>query len=194
MRASTPATLLARFLAIQALRYVAATQSFAMVFFHAGWILLAMATWGGPDGAHGGVGAVTRVLVQAFVWLGGVDARGHGDGDTLMVVWARLALAVYLLDTAWRRLFGTPRPIGLRRIAVGSWLLAQVGYIVAMVPTGDLAEAAIVLLLFPLLAALATVWAVAMRRLAQRLEDRIRGGRARADPAPASGGRAAGVP
>lgn len=173
MHESTPASPLARFLVIQVVRYIAATQCFAMVFFHAGWILLAVATWahlGGPDSA---IGALTRVFVSAFAWLGGVDSQGQGDGSTLMIVWAKIALAIYLVEALWRRLYGAPRPVGLGRIAVVSWLIAQAGYVVAILPTGGLAESMIVLVLFPILAAVSTVWAVAMHRLAKLVEDRI---------------------
>jgi hypothetical protein len=60
----------------------------------------------------GGTAAVTRTLVRAYACLGGVDANGHGDAQSPMVVWARIALVIYALDALWRWLFGLRAPPG----------------------------------------------------------------------------------
>ena len=164
-----------RFLVTQAIRYFAAAQAFPMVFFHAGWILLAVATWGHAAGPESAVGAVSQVLVRAYTWMGGVDANGHGDEDGLMVVWAKLALLVYAAEALWRLAFGERKPMRLLRIAMVSTGVALVGYIAAFLPTGDLAEAALVVIGFSTLAGLATAWSVGMHRLAAALELRVDG-------------------
>ena len=166
---------LGRFILVQGIRYFAAAQAFPMVFFHAGWILLAVATWGHAAEPGGAVGAVTRGLVRAYGWLGGVDAQGHGDEDGLMVVWARLALVLYAIEAVWRWLFGERKPVRLLRIAALSTGVALVGYVAAFLPTGDLAEAALVVIGFSMLAGLATAWSVGMHRLAAALELRLDG-------------------
>jgi hypothetical protein len=163
-------------LAVHAIRYLAASQAFAMVFFHAGWMLLAVATWGHVAGADSGTAAVTRTLVRAYAWLGGVDANGHGDAHSLMVVWARIALAVYAFEVLWRWRFGRRAPMRLWRVAGISWLTAQLGYVVALVPTGSLIDATVVIVLFPLLACAATVWSIAVHRFAESIVARIEPG------------------
>ncbi|MFP7721744.1 hypothetical protein [Lysobacter sp. A3-1-A15] len=163
-------------LAVQAVRYLAATQSFAMVFFHAGWLLLALATWGDASGSDSTIGGVTRVLIRAYAWLGGVDASGHGDGNSLMAVWAKLGLVIYVVEALWHRVAGPAEPMKLWHIMGISWLVAQLGYVVAMYPTGDLGEGAVVIILFPILAGLSTGWSVAAHRLAAAVEAWIHAG------------------
>lgn len=125
-------------LAIQLVRYLAAAQSFAMVVFHGGWMLLALATWGHASGPEGDVGDVSRALVRAYAWLGGVDEDGRGGERGLMAVWAKLGLVIYLIEALWYRLSGPRKPIAWWWITVGSWLVAVLGYVLALMPTGDL--------------------------------------------------------
>jgi hypothetical protein len=160
--------------AIQAVRYLAASQAFAMVAFHAGWVLLSLATWGHASGPDTAVGDTTRALVRAYAWLGGVDESGRGDERSLMAVWAKLGLVIYAIEALWRWVFGQRKPIALWRIAAASWLVAQLGYIGALVPTGDLRDATLMLIAFPVLAGVSTAWSVAAHRLATHVEDLIR--------------------
>lgn len=160
--------------AIHAVRYLAASQAFAMVAFHAGWVLLALATWGHASGPDTAVGDMTRALVRAYAWLGGVDESGRGDERSLMAVWAKLGLVIYAIEALWRGVFGQRKPLALWRIASTSWLVAQLGYIGALVPTGDLREATLMLIVFPVLAGLSTAWAAAAHRLATHVENLIR--------------------
>src|SRR5688500_10812462 len=95
---------LGRRLALEALRYLASTQLFGMVVLHAGWMLLAAATWGYGASEGEGAGLVTRPLLRAFVALGGVDAQGHGDENSIFRVWLLLSLPVYALVSLWRAL------------------------------------------------------------------------------------------
>lgn len=159
---------------IHAVRYLAASQSFAMVAFHAGWLLLALATWGHASGPDTAGSDVTRMLLRAYAWLGGVDESGRGDERSLMAAWAKLGLVLYAVEALWRGVVGKREPIGLWRIATASWLVAQLGYIGALMPTGDLREATAMLLIFPVLAGLSTAWSVAAHRLASHVEDLIR--------------------
>lgn len=161
---------LGRFIMVQGIRYFAAAQAFPMVFFHAGWILLAVATWGHAAGPDSAVGAVTQGLVRAYSWLGGADAEGHGDEDGLMIVWAKLSLVLYAVEAAWRWLVGERKPMRLLRVAGISTGVALVGYVAAFLPTGDLGEAPLVIVGFSMLAGLAAAWSVGMHRLAAALE------------------------
>jgi hypothetical protein len=160
--------------AIQVVRYLAAAQSFAMVVFHGAWILLALATWGHASGPAGAVGDVSRALVRAYGWLGGVDADGRGGERGLMAVWAKLGLVLYVIEALWSRLFGQRKPMAWWWIVAVSWLVAQLGYVCALIPTGDLGEATLMLIVFPILAGLATAWSVAAHRLADLVESLIR--------------------
>ena len=161
-------------LAIHAVRYVAASQAFAMVILHGGWILLALATWGHVSGPEGGVGDLSRGVVRAYAWLGGVDEHGHGGERNLMAVWAKLGLVIYAIESLWHRMRGPRKPMGWGRIMLASWLVALLGYIGALFPTGDLGEATLMLVVFPILAALATAWSIAAHRLADLVETAIR--------------------
>lgn len=160
---------LARRLAAEALQFAASTQVVAAVFFHAGWILLMLATWGHASGGEGLIGTLTRTLTGAFVWLGGVDASGNGDLGTIMQVWAKLALVLYLLDLVLRPLIGKRRPLGLIRVALVSSVIAAVGYTLAMWNDFDLGEGVLIIVLFSVLAGVTTAWALLVRRLAAAL-------------------------
>jgi hypothetical protein len=164
-------------LAIHVTRYLAASQAFAMVFFHAGWMLLAVATWGHLAGPDSEIRTVTHVLMRAYAWLGGLDANGHGDANSMMVVWAKIALAIYALESLWRLKFGKRAPMKLWRVAGISWLVAQLGYVFALLPTGAIGATTVILILFPLLAGVATVWSVAAHRFADVIVDRLEHGR-----------------
>jgi hypothetical protein len=164
-------------LAIHVTRYLAASQAFAMVFFHAGWMLLSVATWGHLAGPDSEIGTVTRVLMRAYAWLGGLDASGYGDANSMMVVWAKIALAIYALESLWRLKFGRRAPMKLWLVAGISWLVAQVGYVFALLPTGALGATTLILVLFPLLAGAATAWSVAAHRFADIIVDRLERGR-----------------
>lgn len=174
---------LGRFILIQAIRYLAASMAFPMVFFHAGWVLLAVATWGHAAAPDSAVAAVAQSLARAYAWLGGVDASGHGDEDGLMVVWAKLSLLVYAAESLWRWAFGERKPMRLARVAMLSTAVALVGYALAFAPTGELVEAAPIGVGFSILAGLATAWSMAMHRLAAGLELQVAGGARRASAA-----------
>ena len=161
-------------LAIQAVRYVAAAQSFPIVVLHAGWILLALATWGHASGPDSGIGDASRGLVRAYAWLGGVDESGRGGERGLVAVWAKLGFVLYLIDALWLRLFGQRKPIAWWWMVAVSSLVALIGYMVALVPTGDLGEATFLLIVFSILTGLATAWSVAAHRLADLIETLIR--------------------
>lgn len=164
---------LPRRLAAEALQFAAGTQVFGAVFFHAGWILLTLATWGHASGGEGSIGALTRSLTQGFVWLGGVDDSGHGDLGTIMQVWAKLSLAWYLIDLVLRRWIGQRPPIALGRIALLSGGIAAAGYTLAMWNEADPSGFIPITVIFSLLAAITTVWAVLVRRLAGKLAEAL---------------------
>jgi hypothetical protein len=148
----------------QLIRFFAGTQAFGMVVLHAGWMLLALATWGDandPDSAH----SITAPIVRAFIWLGGVDNAGHGDANSIMRVWGKLSILVYLIDLAWRRVAGERRPRSLWKLALVSGAIAFAGWVLALWPTGPAWGEAWIIVLFAVLTALATGWSILVRRL-----------------------------
>lgn len=152
--------------------YLASTQAFAMVVLHAGWVLLALATWGAAEGGAG-AGSITRPLVRAFVWLGGVDEHGHGDATTIMAVWGQLSLVVYALELLVKKVRGERPPLGLARVSMISGLVALAGWLFALWPTPDGLGDAWVALLFAVLTLAATMWALAASRVAELLVARF---------------------
>jgi hypothetical protein len=164
---------IARRIAAEAVQFAASTQVVGAVFFHAGWIILMLATWGHASGGEGMIAMVTRALTRAFVWLGGVDAAGHGDMNTIMLVWVKLSFGLYLIDLALRRWLGERRPLALGRIALLSGAIAAVGYTVAMWNEFAIRDGIWVIVLFSVLAAITTAWAVLVRRMASLLATAI---------------------
>lgn len=160
-------------IARHALRFFAVAQAGPVVILHGAWIILATATWSHAHGPDSAVAEAMRTLMRGYAWLGGVDDQGHGNGTTLLAVWGKLSLLLYLIDAALRALRG-PRP-AKPRISVWWWgalsgLATLLGMAFALWPTPDpLLELAPLLLLFSAVSAGAAVWAVFTRRLADRL-------------------------
>lgn len=160
-------------IARHALRYFAAAQAGPVVILQGAWLILATATWSHAYGDDSGVAGAMRALMRGYAWLGGTDEYGHGDGYTLLVVWGKLSLVVYLIDSALRALRG-PRPARARR-SVWFWAaLSGLGTIFgmgfALWPTPDsLFDLVPLLILFSVLSAGAAAWAVLSRRLVERL-------------------------
>jgi hypothetical protein len=170
---------LARFLMVQVVRYFASTQAFALVVLQGAWMLLAFAAWG--QGDTGGAGELATAVLRVFVRLGGVDASGHGDANTLFAVWGKLSLGVYALAAAWRWWRGPRAPWAWWRLVAVSSVVALAGYVFAIWPSsgnqrGDLVLVAVG---FAVATAFATAWAVGAARLAERVVEIIE----RADPA-----------
>jgi hypothetical protein len=170
-----------RVLLVQAIRYVVALQAFGMVVLHAGWMLLAAATWGDVDGG----GDISRLFLRAFVWLGGVDADGHGDEGTVFAAWGKVSVGVWVLDAAWRALRGPRPPWALWKATLLSGAIALAGYAFAMWPStrGGLGEVSWVLVGFTIATTVSTFWALAARRIGEWVIARI--GRSQAMPAQA---------
>ena len=173
-------------IAIEAIRFAASTQALVAVVFHAGWMLLALATWGHASGGEGAIGSMTRTLVGADVWLGGVDASGHGDAGSIMVVWGKLSLLAYLLEVALRPWTGRLRPFRLSRIALLSGAIAVAGYTLAFWHEPNTVAAIALTIGFSTLAAVGTLWAVLVQRMVSRVTDGI-GAPAKADRVGTSG-------
>lgn len=154
------------------LRYFAASQAGPAVILQGVWIILATATWSHAYGADSGVAEAMRTLNRGYAWLGGVDEHGHGDGNTLLSVWAKLSIVFYLIDAALRALRGR-RPAQPRRSLwwwaglSGLATLFSMGF--ALWPTPDsLLDLTPLMVLFSALSAGAAVWAVFTRRLVER--------------------------
>jgi hypothetical protein len=156
-----------RLLLVQAIRYLVALQAFGMVVLHAGWMLLAIATWGAAGDAD--VTSLARLLTRAFVWLGGVDASGHGDEGTIFAVWGKISIVVWLLGAAWRALRGPRPPWSAWKVVVLSGAIALAGYAFAIWPAedGNLAAGAWVLAGMTIATTVATAWAVASARIGE---------------------------
>jgi hypothetical protein len=162
-----------RRIAGEALRYAASTQVTAAVVFHAGWLLLATATWGHASGGEGAIGVTMRTVISAFVWLGGVDDVGHGDVGTIMVVWAKLSLLVYLVAAALRRWRGERRPLRIAHVALLSAVIAIAGYTFALWHEPQRGPAIALTIGFSALASITTVWAVLVQRMAARVAEAL---------------------
>jgi hypothetical protein len=144
------------------IRLVASSQAFGMVVLHAAWMLLAAATWGGAGAAS----SFTAPVVRAFIWLGGVDDSGHGDAASIMIVWGKLSLLIYLLDLLYRRAAGERRPRRIATLTLVSGAIALAGWVLALWPTANGLGDASVAVMFAGLTAAATAWAIAVRRVA----------------------------
>lgn len=162
-------SMIVRFLLVQLVRYVASAQYFGMVVLHAAWMLLALGTWG--NDASGGFEELTKLLVRAFVRLGGVDADGHGDEGTIFAAWGRLSLGLYLVAAAWRAWRGERRPWAWWRVVLLSTAVALAGFVFAMWPASadQPGELAFVAVAMTLATGVSTAWAVGASRLADLL-------------------------
>lgn len=156
-------------------RYLAVAQAGPVVILHGAWLILATATWSHASGADSGAAEAMRTLMRGYAWLGGLDEYGHGNGTTLLAVWGKLSLAVYLLDAALRALRGPasvparpPRSVWWWGALSGLATLLGMGFALWPMPE-PLLELAPMLLLFAALSAAAAVWAVFTRRLSERL-------------------------
>lgn len=162
-----------------ALRYFVAAQAGPVVILQGAWIILAVATWSHAYGADSGVAEAMRTLVRGFVWLGGTDEHGRGNGSTLLVVWGRLSLVLYLIDAAVRVLRGNAQAQPRRSLwwwACLSGLVMLFGMGVALWPTPDsLLGLTPLLVLLSLLSAGAAAWAVWIRRLVERSNEKQSG-------------------
>lgn len=158
---------LGRRLALEGLRYLASTQIFGMVVLHAGWMLFAAATW--SYGASEGEGAalVTRPLMRAFAALGGVDAQGHGDENSIFQVWLILSLPVYVLLSLWRALRPARKPWSFWRCVMVSTLLAAAGYTFAFLGDSRNEGVLVAIIGFTVATALASAWGLGAQRLAE---------------------------
>ncbi len=166
-----------RTLAVHAIRVLAVTQSVPLVVVHAGWIALALLTWGEAAGDGSSMQQFSRTAWRAYAWMGGTDADGHGDINNLMSVWAKLALLVYGLEVVARR-FG-PRwgplrwwilPLVSGVVAAGGWTLATWP---ERVTSGVAADAGWLLGFVVLFAFLAAAWVMLVRRVADAMVARI---------------------
>ncbi|MEO6366183.1 MAG: hypothetical protein ABIO38_09090 [Luteimonas sp.] len=157
-------------LLVHALRVAAASQAIGMVVLHAAWILLLILAM--TQGAPGsGEGATGRVLMDAFRWLGGVDATGRGGMAEVMTVWAKLAVVVYLVGLALAHLRGPRSRWPVLRTSLLSAAVAFAGFGVAMAMLGPASNGSISWFLFAMTFAtfLATAWAMAATRFTDRL-------------------------
>lgn len=158
---------------VQVIRYAASTQAVAAVALHAGWMLLALATWQHAAVDGGAIDAVTSGLTGAYAWLGGVDADGHGDIDNLLAVWGKVSLVVYAVDALLRRVRGERSPMRVSRVALSSGAVALLGYGLALWPQfavqGTPADVAMFIGVFSVVASLAAAWAMFARRVGERL-------------------------
>ncbi len=157
-------------LLIQLIRFAASTQAAGVVLLHGLWMLFALHTWGQASGEWGGVSTVTRALWDAYIWLGGADADGHGDLDNLLAVWARISVPIYLLDVLARKLFGDRPPMSLWRMSALSGGVAFLGYALAIWPIRAIEGGGVWVIFWiaalAVAAALAAAWAVLARRAA----------------------------
>jgi hypothetical protein len=156
-----------RRLAFEGLRYLASTQLFGMVVLHAGWMLLAAAMWGHGAAEGEGVALVTRPLLRAFAALGGVDAQGHGDENSIFQVWLVLSLPVYLLLSLWRWLRPDRKPWGFWRRVLVSTGVAAAGYTFAFLGDARNQDVAVAIIGFTVATGLASVWGLGVQHLVE---------------------------
>ncbi|MEO7251403.1 MAG: hypothetical protein ABIW30_02205 [Arenimonas sp.] len=157
---------LSRTLLAEAIRYLGLTQAGPAVVLHGAWMLLALATW--QDDYAG----LTRPLVRAYRWLGGADDQGAGAEAALLIVWGKLALVLYFLQLIARAVRGPRAPLRLRVLALGSGLVALLGYSLGFLGdegNGDRVELLLLAALLATLAAAAVAWAVFAKRAAESL-------------------------
>ncbi len=164
-----------RLIAVQLVRFVAATQATMALVLHGIWMLLVIATWQASD-PTGEVAAMTRPLMRAFAWLGGFERGGHGDEGHVAQAMALLAVPFYLLASLRRRRADGPSPLlaGLLKWAAVSGVVATAGFARAFW-SGGLTGLDLVFLatLMGVLTAGATAWAVVTHRVGEILVDRL---------------------
>ena len=164
-----------RLIAVQLVRFVAATQATMALVLHGAWMLLAIATWQASD-PTGEVAAMTRPLMRAFAWLGGIERGGRGDEGNVAQAMALLAVPFYLLASLRRRpAEGPASPLaGLLKWAAVSGAVATAGFARAFW-SGGLTGMDLVYLatLMGVLTTGATAWAVAMHRVGEILVARL---------------------
>ena len=161
---------LSRILLAEAIRYFGLTQAGPAVILHGAWMLLVLAT------LQDDYGGLTRPLVQAFQWLGGADSRSAGAERTLLIVWAKIALVLYFLQLIARALRGPRAPLRLWVLALGSGIVALLGYSVGFLGdqgNGNRVELLLLAALLATLAAAAVAWAVLAKRAAESLVRRL---------------------
>ena len=162
-----------RFVAAQAIRFVAASQSSVALLMHGAWLLLAAATSKADGGSSSpAVGAFLRL----FAWLGGIGPDGRGDGGNVVQAMALLTVPIYVI-AAIRARRDAPRAPFLRTVVrwtVASGVVAFAGFGFAFWRGGGLTpgEIAWLTVLFGTIAAVATAWAVAADRVGDLLADR----------------------
>lgn len=119
-----------RWIAAEVVRYLAFTQSGMLVGLHFGWIMLVViGSTGMVDGVKDGREEIGAQFFEAVRWLGGMDADGHGDLDSMLALWGKVSLILFLPKLLWD-VFGGERPPWpfLRKLAVSTALMA-VGYV-----------------------------------------------------------------
>ena len=163
---------LSRILLAEAIRYFGLTQAGPAVILHGAWILLVLAT------LQDDYGGLTRPLVQAYRWLGGADSQGAGAEASLLIVWGKIALVLYFLQLIARALRGPRAPLRLRMrvLALGSGIVALLGYSFGFLGdegNGNRVELLLLAALLATLAAAAVAWAVLAKRAAEFLVRRL---------------------
>jgi len=171
MKPGLPRTLL-----VEVVRYLGVTQAGAVVILHGAWMLLALAVFQHASGDPTPGSDVSRALVRAYAWLGGTNADGVGNEAGMLVVWGKISLVLYLLDTVARALFGPRKPVRLWVSVLASGVVALLGFGVSFFASEGSASATslgLLALLFGALAAAAMAWAVLARRIAEAVIRRI---------------------
>lgn len=159
-----------RIVVAHVVRFLAASQATVALVLHGAWILLVIATWQASD-PGGDATSVTRPLLRAFVWLGGIGPDGRGDETHLARAMALLAVPFYLLASL-RKDAGDGRAPLLPRIlkwSAASGLVALAGYGRGFTTGGGLSglEASFGALALSVITAAATAWAVAADRIGE---------------------------
>jgi hypothetical protein len=182
-----PARRLARFLGYHALGFFQYSQMAPLVFFHAGWVLLLVASLQDSMSRQGlSLPAASQVFFRLFASFGGVDENGHGSMDELMEVYGRLSLILYLGSLLVpRRLRSSAAGGSHRRKALRSMLVAALGYSAVLylsrsAITGPITDGIIVMVIFSVLAGVASLWASRVRSRCEALQHRLRQPEARA--------------
>lgn len=157
-----------------AARYFAASQMLPLVVIHLGWVLLLAAASTGADAPAERLAPLGRAIVRLYQTLGGVGADGRGDESHLLVVWGKLAFAIYLLGLIWRWLTRRQEtPWSFRRRLAWSTSVASLGWglMLAIVPQAqpDVAGTLLLWLAITVGAFVSTAWVLALLRLADRL-------------------------
>ncbi len=165
MKPGLPRTLL-----VEGIRYVGTAQAGPVVILHAAWMLLALAAWQDANADF------TRPLVRAFVWLGGTDGHGVGNGSAILAVWGKISLVLYLIQALARRMFEPREPLRLWVLTLVSGGVALLGYGLAFLGdegNGNTVARVSLSLLFAAGAAVMAAWAVLASRFAELLVRRL---------------------